>query len=78
MTTVVPIFRVTQNRLKQWGVVIGKILKIGDKIFQSQFSEESVKKEDIKDIKSNETTNVSNNVQYTPVGSIVVYNWVYK
>lgn len=49
-TTGVPTFRVTKDRLESWGVVIGKTLKIGDRLCQTHFSEESVKTEDIMDI----------------------------
>jgi len=51
-------------------VVLGKILKIGDRMCQSHFSEESVKKEDIIDIKPDRTAKVSKNVHI----SIVVYS----
>jgi len=46
-TTGLPTFCVTQDRLESWGVVIGKILKIGDRLCQLHFSEESIKTEDI-------------------------------
>ena len=43
-TTGVPIFCVTQNCLKSWRAVLNKILKIRDRICQSNFCGESVKK----------------------------------
>ena len=60
-TNGVPTFRVTQDRLESWGVVIGKALKIGDRLCKSHFSEESIKTVDIMDIKSNRTAKVSKN-----------------
>ena len=71
-TTGVPTFCVTQNRLESWGAVLNKILKIGDRICQSHFSGESVKKEDIIDIKPNRTAKVSSKNAHTSI--IIVYN----
>lgn len=73
-TTGVPTFRVTQNRLESWGVVLNKILKIGDRICQSHFSKECIKKEDIIDIKPNKTAKVSSKIVHT---SIVSYKNIF-
>lgn len=71
-TTRLPTFRVTQNCLESWGAVLNKILKIEDRIFQSHFCGESVKKEDITDIKPNRTAKVSYKKVHNSI--IMVYN----
>jgi len=58
--------------LECWRVFLCNIFKIGNRICQSHCSEESVKTEDIIDIKSNRIAKVNKNVHT----SSVVYNYI--
>jgi len=54
--------RNSKSFVESKGVVIGKILKIGDRICQSRFSEKLVKNENIIHIKPNITIKINKNV----------------